>query len=177
MRYIGPMAVLPLVFYPSKILSVPTTAVTSFDSTLGRLLDDMRETMYESNGVGLAAPQIGSSLRVAVIDVSDERNEFIELVNPQIIARAGKATSEEGCLSIPGFRESIERSKTVTVRAMTREGKPFEISGEELKSYCLQHEIDHLDGRLFVDHLSRLKREIFRKWAAEEYDPPTSSST
>ena len=158
------MATRELVLYPSPILKTRCAPVAVFDGDLHKLLDDMIETMYAANGVGLAAPQIGVTLRVAVIDVSEDGQQPIELVNPEITARAGKIPSEEGCLSIPDYRDTIQRSTTVTVRARNRHGEDFEVAAEGLLAMALQHELDHLDGILFVDHLSRLKREMFRVW-------------
>lgn len=158
------MSKLPIVFYPDPILKKQTAPVSSFDAALGRFLDDMKETMYAERGIGLAAPQVGSLQRVTVIDVSDDGDSPIELINPQIVSRSGKTSSEEGCLSIPEYREHVERSKSVVVRANDRTGAQFELEADELLAICLQHEIDHLDGVLFVDRLSRLKRDYFLKW-------------
>lgn len=162
------MAIRKIVFYPDPVLKQPAERVTDFDAALHNLLDDMRATMIAAVGIGLAAPQIGISKRIAVIDVSEEQNSPIELINPEIIARNGSVTSEEGCLSIPRFRDTIKRSETVTVRAQNRLGGWLEIPGEGLLSMCLQHEIDHLDGVLFIDRLSRLKRELFRRWFKQQ---------
>jgi peptide deformylase len=125
--------------------------------------------MYAADGVGLAACQIGELQRVAVIDVSRGRDEVIELVNPEIVSRTGKAASEEGCLSIRGvegeiYRDTINRSTGVALRAQNRSGEFFELDAQELLAICIQHELDHLDGVLFIDHLSRLKRELFKRW-------------
>lgn len=161
------MAVLPIITYPDPILSQKTKRVTSFDKKLHGLLDDMFETMYRGRGVGLAAPQVNCDLRVTVVDVSDNRSEKIELINPEIVERIGKVKSEEGCLSIPGYRDFIERSKVIRVLAFDRKGESFELQAEGLLSMCLQHEIDHLDGVLFIDRLGRLKKELFKKWLAK----------
>lgn len=158
------MSFLDIRLYPDPILKQPASSVEKFDSTLHKLLDDMAETMYEADGIGLAAPQVGVSQRVAVADVSEKRNDVLEVVNPIIVAREGKVPSEEGCLSIPEYRDTIQRSEAVTVQAMDRNGNPIEIKATGLLAICLQHEIDHLDGILFVDHLSRLKRELFKGW-------------
>jgi peptide deformylase len=128
----------------------------------------MAETMVAANGVGLAAPKIGVQTRVAVIDVSEEQDQRIELINPEIVQRVGSVASEEGCLSIPRYRDTISRNAAVTVKAQNRRGDWFEIEGEGLLSMCLQHEIDHLNGVLFVDHLSRIKREFFRRWLKKQ---------
>ncbi len=159
------MSILDIKIYPDPVLSQRAAEVTKFDTPLQRLIDDMVETMYAAEGIGLAANQIGVLQRVAVVDISEDRSGVFHLINPVIVSRQGKISSKEGCLSIPDYRESIARSKEVVVQALDRHGKEFEIKADGLLSYCLQHEIDHLDGVLFVDHLSRLKREFFKKWA------------
>lgn len=162
------MAVKKLVLYPDPRLKERCDTVTAFDAELHTLLDDMAETMIAAVGVGLAAPQIGIQRRIAVIDVSEEQNERIELINPEIVERAGNVSSEEGCLSIPGYRDTLSRSATVRVKAQNRHGEWFELGGEGLLSMCLQHELDHLDGVLFIDRLSRIKREMFRRWLKKQ---------
>ena len=164
-RVIELMATLPIRIYPDPVLRVPGEEVETFDASLKTFLDSMAETMYAANGVGLAAPQVGVSKRITVIDVGPEdAPERIDLVNPRIIRREGKTSFEEGCLSIPGYRDTVSRSTRVIVEAKNATGELFEIDADGLKAICLQHEIDHLDGVLFVDHLSRLKREIFKRW-------------
>lgn len=158
------MAILEIRIYPDPILKEVSAPVTSFDANLHKLLDNMIDTMYQANGIGLAAPQIGVSQRIAVIDVSDDRNERREFINPVISWRNGKVPSEEGCLSIPEYRDSLSRNAEVLVQAKDRHGKDFELRADGLLAICLQHEIDHLDGILFVDRLSRLKRELFKRW-------------
>jgi peptide deformylase len=149
-------------------LERPAQAVTEFDTPeLHRLIEDMYETMYASHGLGLAAPQIDVHQRLTVIDTSGgepdiEPNKVI-LINPEIIHKEGKQTGEEGCLSIPGFREQVKRHKRVTVRAHNVKGEVFEVSGEDLMARAMQHEIDHLNGVLFLAHLSPLKREVIRR--------------
>jgi peptide deformylase len=162
------MALRKLVIYPDPRLKERCGDVSSFDSELHTLLDDMRETMITAVGVGLAAPQIGVQKRIAVIDVSEEQNQPIELINPEIIAATGSINSEEGCLSIPRYRDTISRRASVTVKAQNRHGDWFEVGGDGLLSMCLQHEIDHLNGILFIDHLSRIKREFFRRWLKKQ---------
>jgi peptide deformylase len=159
------MAILPIITYPDPRLKEKAAEVTDFDSSLHSFLDDMIQTMYHADGIGLAATQVAVMKRVAVIDVSEERNSPIELINPIITARSGKVTSKEGCLSIPDFRETITRAESVSVSAVDRHGKPFSFDATELLSFCVQHEIDHLDGVLFVDHLSNLKKQLFLRWA------------
>jgi len=158
------MAILPVRKYPDPVLKEPGELVKDFNSDLHKLLDDMAETMYYESGIGLAAPQVGVTQRITVIDVSPDEDQIIELINPEITARAGKIDSEEGCLSIPEFRDKVTRNETVTVSALDRNGESFELEAEGLLAICLQHEIDHLDGILFIDRLSRLKRELFKRW-------------
>jgi peptide deformylase len=161
------MSCLPIRIIPDAVLRAVAAPVTNFDQQLKKLIAEMRETMYEAPGIGLAAPQVGVSSRVFVMDVSEDRSGFAAFVNPEIISRAGKEQSEEGCLSIPGFRETIQRSKKVVVRAQTETGEWFECEAEELEAFCVQHELDHLNGVLFTDHLSRLKKPIFNEWLLE----------
>jgi peptide deformylase len=149
-------------------LERPAQAITEFDTPeLHQLIEDMFETMYASHGLGLAAPQIDVHKRLTVIDTSGgeadvEPNKVI-LINPEIIFKEGKQTGEEGCLSIPGFREDVRRHKRVTVRAHNIKGEIFEVSGEDLMARAMQHEIDHLNGILFLAHLSPLKREVIKR--------------
>lgn len=140
--------------------------VTEFDTDeLNQLITDMWETMYASKGVGLAAPQIGSSKRISVIDISvgEDPSKKLVIINPEITSAEGRQTGEEGCLSIPGFREPVTRSNKVTVRAQNEKGETIEIGGEELLARAIEHEIDHLNGVLFINHLSALKRDIIRR--------------
>jgi peptide deformylase len=143
-------------------------AETEFNTPdLQRLVEDMFETMYASHGIGLAAPQIDLGKRITVIDIAgaeeEEESERIVLINPEVIAKEGKQTGEEGCLSIPGFREPVSRAKQTVVRARNVEGESFEISGEDLLARCVLHEIDHLNGILFINHLSALKRDLIKR--------------
>ena len=152
--------------YGEPILEQNCQPITEFDSPeLRELISDMWETMYAAKGVGLAAPQIGLSKRISVIDISVGENEAdkIVIINPEIISREGKQTGEEGCLSIPGFREPVTRANQVTVRAQNENGETLELSGQELLARAFQHEIDHLNGILFINHLSTLKRDIIRR--------------
>ncbi len=148
---------------PAPVLRQGTQPVTEFDDALQQLIDDMLETMYAVNGVGLAAPQIGNTLRLAVMDVSMERNEPVVLVNPEVVESRGRQLMAAGCLSVPGAYDKVERAEWVKVKAQDRHGNWFEIEGEGLRSECLQHEIDHLDGTLFLDHLSPLKQRRLRE--------------
>jgi peptide deformylase len=155
-----------IVIWPDPILKQTAAPVDGVDDTIRRLLDDMAETMYAADGVGLAAPQIGVSRQLIVIDTSPRQPEqkLIHLVNPQIVKAEGKTVYTEGCLSIPGEAEEVERAAKVWVRALDYHGKPFEIVAEgDLLAIALQHEVDHLLGTVFVDHLSSLKRELIRR--------------
>jgi len=151
-----------IVKYPDPILQQPTEPVTEFNDELRVLVDDMFESMYAAHGIGLAAPQIGIPKRLTVIDLSFQKNpeEKIVLINPQIIRKEGKQSEEEGCLSLPEIREKVSRAFKVRVRAQDVKGEWFEINGEELLARAFQHEIDHLDGILFIFRVSALKRDL-----------------
>lgn len=161
------MAILEILTYPDPRLREKCEPVTEVDEKTLKLLDDLSQTMYDAPGVGLAAPQVGVNQRITVIDISSQVEEgthgLIELINPEIIEAHGEQRGEEGCLSIPGFVSKVTRSKRVLVRALNRDEEPFEIEGEGLLARVLQHEIDHLDGILFIDRLGRLKRELLLK--------------
>jgi peptide deformylase len=152
----------PIVKYPDPILQQPTGLVTEFDAELRTLVDDMFESMYAAKGIGLAAPQIGVGKRLTVIDLSNKENpdEKIVLVNPEVIERGGRLYEEEGCLSLPEIREKVVRAAKVKVRAQDLNGEWFEVEGDELLARAMQHEIDHLDGVLFIFRLSGLKRDL-----------------
>ncbi|MDR3739830.1 MAG: peptide deformylase [Terracidiphilus sp.] len=154
--------ILKIVKYPEPVLQQPGEPVTEFNDELRKLAADMFETMYAEQGIGLAAQQVGIAKRLAVIDLSCGKNpdDKLVLVNPEIIAREGKQYEEEGCLSFPEIREKVQRALTVRVRAQDLNGKWFEMDGEELLSRCFQHEIDHLDGMLFIFRMSALKRDL-----------------
>jgi peptide deformylase len=151
-----------VVKYPEPVLAKRGEEVTVFDAALKQLVEEMFESMYVAQGIGLAAPQINISRRITVIDVSFKKNpkDRIVLINPEIVDRKGKQLEEEGCLSLPDIREKVSRAEWVKVRAQDADGKHFEIEGTELLGRCMQHEIDHLDGILFIERLSRLKREL-----------------
>ena len=152
--------------YGAPVLERRADAVTEFDTPeLRELIEDMFETMYAAKGVGLAAPQVGVGLRVSVIDVTvgEDPAQQVVLINPEVTAQEGKQIGEEGCLSIPGFREPVTRSNKVTVAATNIKGEPVTLEGEELLARAFLHEIDHLDGILFLNHLSTLKRDIIRR--------------
>jgi peptide deformylase len=155
----------PIVKFGNPILEKPTAPVTLFDEELKKLIEDMFESMYAAKGVGLAAPQIGISRRVAVIDVTfkEDPKAKIVLINPEIIHTEGKHTQSEGCLSIPDFRENVTRPIKVIVRAQDIHGKLFEKTGDELLARALLHETDHLNGKIYISHISALKRDLMRR--------------
>jgi len=151
-----------VVKYPDPVLARPGGRVTVFDAALRQLVTEMFESMYAAQGIGLAAPQIGISKRITVIDVSFKKDpkDKLVLINPEVVERTGKQVEEEGCLSLPDIREKVQRAAWVKVKAQNEHGEWFEVEGEELLARALLHEIDHLDGVLFIDRISRLKREL-----------------
>ena len=156
----------PIVKFGDPVLEKPAETVHEFDTPeLNKLIEDMFESMYAAKGVGLAAPQIGISRRIAVIDTSvgEDGSQKLVLINPEIVRKEGKQTSEEGCLSVPGFREEVTRPKRVTVRAQNAKGETFEMTGEEVLARAFLHETDHLNGRLYLSHVSVLKRDLIRR--------------
>jgi peptide deformylase len=155
----------PIVKYGNPVLERPAEPVTVFDSDLKKLVDDMFESMYAAHGVGLAAPQIGISRRLAVIDVTFKEDPDAKLViaNPEIVRTEGRHTQNEGCLSIPEFREPVSRARKVTIRAQDVNGKWFEKTGEDLLARAFLHETDHLNGKLYIRHLSVLKRDFMKR--------------
>jgi len=157
------MALLPILQHPDQRLRQKTLPVTVFDDKLQRLIDDLFETMYAAPGVGLAANQCGVLLRLAVMDCSEDKSQPLVIANPEIISSDERQEMEEGCLSVPDIRDTILRYNRVKLRAQDRHGQPFEIEGEGLMAQCIQHEIDHLDGKLYIDYLSSLKRERIKK--------------
>ena len=152
----------PIVKFPDPVLQKPAEPVTVFDEELRKLVDDMFTSMYDAQGIGLAAPQIGISRRLTVIDLSFQKKpeDKIVLINPEVIEIKGKQVEEEGCLSLPEIRDRVVRAAEVKVRAQDAEGRPIEVEGTELLARAIQHEIDHLDGILFIFRLSRLKRDL-----------------
>ncbi len=158
--------VYPIVKYGHPVLETPADLVTEFDTAeLHKLVEDMFESMYAARGVGLAAPQIGIGRRIAVIDVSvgQDPAQKLVLINPEVVKIDGGQVEEEGCLSIPGFREHVRRGRHVTVRAHDAKGELFEVAGEDLLARALQHETDHLNGKLYISHISALKRDLIRR--------------
>ena len=164
------MALLPILEFPDPHLRTKAVQVDPADVTapaFQRLLDDMFETMYEAPGIGLAASQVDVHKRFMVIDVSDEKNAPQVFVNPQIVQREGEQVHQEGCLSVPGVYADVARAGAIVVRYLDRNGRPQELSADGLLAVCVQHEMDHLDGKLFVDYLSPLKREMVRNKLAK----------
>jgi len=152
------MAKLDILHYPDVRLHTVAKPVVAVDARIRKLVDDMAETMYAAPGIGLAATQVNVHERVVVIDISDSHDELRVFINPEIIAQSGREESEEGCLSVPGVFDKVTRAERVTVRALGRDGKPFEQEADGLLAVCIQHEMDHLMGKVFVDYLSNLKR-------------------
>jgi peptide deformylase len=161
------MAILDILHYPDPRLRNIASPVERVDEGLRTLTDDMLETMYAAPGVGLAATQVNVPLRIIVIDISEQKDTPYRFINPEILEQSGETEIEEGCLSVPGIYETVRRSEWVKVRALSRAGESFELETDGLLSVCIQHEIDHLDGKLFVDYLSRLKRQRIRKKATK----------
>lgn len=157
------MALLTILHFPDDRLRTVAKPVEQVDDALRALIDDMFETMYEAPGIGLAATQVDFHQRLVVIDVSEERNQPLVLINPEILEKQGVEQSDEGCLSVPGIYEPVERAEWIKVRALDRNGEPFELETDGLLAVCIQHELDHLEGKLFVDYLSILKRQRIRK--------------
>ena len=162
------MTRLTILEFPDPRLRTRASPVAAVDGSLRELIDDMLETMYAANGVGLAATQVNVHKRVLVTDVSDGRNEPRAFINPEVLSRDGREVSQEGCLSVPGYYDEIERAARVRVRALDRDGRAFEEDLDGLLAICVQHEIDHLDGKLFVDYLSEMKRQRVRKKLEKE---------
>jgi peptide deformylase len=157
------MAKLEILEFPDERLRTIAKPVETFDEKLGQFVDDMIETMYGAEGIGLAATQVNVHKRLLVLDVSEEQDTPRLYINPEILETGGDETCEEGCLSVPGIFAEVSRAETLRVRALDREGKPFEEDLDGMHAICLQHEIDHLDGKLFIDYLSPLKRRMVTK--------------
>ena len=155
--------ILNILKYPDKRLRTIAKPVVSVDETIEQQVKDMFETMYEAPGIGLAATQVNLHQRIIVIDVSEQCNEPICLINPEIIEKSGEIQWEEGCLSVPDYYENVIRANDIKVQALNQHGKTFELEASEMLSVCIQHEIDHLNGILFVDHLSKLKQKRLKK--------------
>jgi peptide deformylase len=151
------MALLPILRYPDPRLHTKAKPVAVVDAEIRKLAADMAETMYEAPGIGLAATQVNVHVRLLVLDISEDKSQLQVFINPEILWREGEHEGEEGCLSVPGVYETVRRSERVRVRALNLDGQPFELDADGLLAICLQHEIDHLDGKVFVEYLSRLK--------------------
>ncbi len=152
------MALLPILRYPDPRLHTRAAPVLKVDDNIRKLVADMAETMYEAPGIGLAATQVNVHQRVVVIDVSEDNSALLALINPEIISRSGEQVCEEGCLSVPGIYDKVTRAEQVRVRAQNQKGETFELDAEGLLAVCIQHELDHLDGKVFVEYLSKLKQ-------------------
>ncbi|MGV6857589.1 MAG: peptide deformylase [bacterium] len=157
------MALLEILHFPDPRLRTLAKPVEQVDESIRQIVDDMLETMYDAPGIGLAATQVNFHKRIVVIDVSEEKDSPLVLINPEIVGSSGVEQMDEGCLSVPGYYETVERAEEVRVRFLDREGAPQELDADELLAVCIQHEIDHLEGKLFVDYLSPLKRNRIRK--------------
>ncbi len=162
------MAILDILKFPDARLRNSAKLVDTVDKTVQKLADDMLETMYGAPGIGLAAIQVGVARQVVVIDISEERDDPLVLINPEILEASGEEEMEEGCLSVPGYFDVVKRAEKVTLKALDREGNEFVRDLDGLLAVCVQHEIDHLHGKLFVDYLSKLKRERIRKKLEKE---------
>lgn len=157
------MALLHILRYPDERLHTVASRVPQVDDKIRQLIKDMAETMYAAPGVGLAATQVDVHKRVIVIDVSETRDQLKAFINPELVATNGQSDFEEGCLSVPGIFEKVRRAERITVRALDTEGKPFTLEADGLLAVCIQHEMDHLEGKLFIDYLSEMKRGRIRK--------------
>ncbi len=157
------MALLTILHYPDERLRTVAKPVEQVDDALRAFIDDMFQTMYEAPGIGLAATQVDFHQRLVVIDVSEGRDQPLVLINPEIIEKQGVEQTDEGCLSVPGIYETVERAEWIKVRALDRNSEPFELETDGLLAVCIQHELDHLEGKLFVDYLSILKRSRIKK--------------
>ena len=157
------MALLEILHHPDTRLRKKAAPVSQVDASIAQLVDDMLETMYDANGIGLAATQINCHQRVVVIDLSEEKDQPLCFINAEILSKEGSMDHEEGCLSVPEYYEKVTRAERIRVRALDRQGESFEMDAEGLLAVCIQHELDHLDGKLFVDYLSTLKQQRVRK--------------
>ena len=157
------MAILEILHYPDPRLRNEAKPVTEVDAEIQQLVKDMFETMYDAPGIGLASIQVNVPRRVIVVDVSEEQDQPLCFINPEVVETEGEETMDEGCLSVPGFYETVQRAEKIRVRALNEKGETFEMDADGLLAVCIQHEIDHLDGKLFVDYISPLKRNRIRK--------------
>jgi peptide deformylase len=162
------MALLPILRYPDPRLHTKAAPVVSVDDVIRKLAADMAETMYEAPGIGLAATQVNQHVQLIVIDVSEDKSQLLTFINPEILERAGECEGEEGCLSVPGIYETVKRAERVKVRALGLDGKPFEMAADGLLAVCIQHEMDHLQGKVFVEYLSALKQNRIKTKLAKK---------
>lgn len=171
------MTILDVLTYPDPLLRQKAQPVEKVDDEIRRLVDDMAETMYAAPGIGLAAIQVNVAKRVIVIDISEDRSDLRVFINPEISAKSGEQETEEGCLSVPGIYAPVTRAESVVVNALDRNGVGFTLEADAMLAVCIQHEIDHLDGKVFVDYLSRLKRDRIRKKLLKQArtNPPVPS--
>lgn len=170
------MSLLSILEYPDDRLRQHARPVDAITPDITRLIDDMLETMYAAPGIGLAATQVNVALQVLVMDLSEEKDTPIILINPRLVSESGTEESEEGCLSVPGFYEKVTRAEKIRVKALDREGNPIDFDADGLLAICIQHEMDHLEGKLFVDYLSPLKRQLARKRVKKEQRIRTSGA-
>ncbi|MDN5870744.1 MAG: peptide deformylase [Nitrococcus sp.] len=168
------MAILDILHYPDPQLRTCAQSVEAVTDEIRRLIDDLFETMYDAPGIGLAATQVNVHRRVLVVDISEAKDAPHAFINPQILERGGEEEMQEGCLSVPGYFDNVRRAEWVKVRALDCGGEPFELETDGLLAVCIQHEIDHLDGKLFVDYLSELKRKRLRKKLEKQVRQGTS---
>jgi peptide deformylase len=162
------MTKLAILEYPDPRLRTRAKPVTEVDAAVRQLAEDLLETMYGANGVGLAATQVDVHRRVIALDISEARNQPLILINPELLSAEGKGPGEEGCLSLPGIYDKVSRATHIRIRSLDLEGKPFELDAEGLLAVCIQHEMDHLEGKVFVDYLSELKRQLIRRRLEKE---------
>jgi peptide deformylase len=162
------MTKLAILEYPDPRLRTKAEPIRTVDDAVRKLVDDMLETMYAARGVGLSATQVDVHRRLLVLDVSDTRDQPLVFINPEIVSAEGRTPGEEGCLSVPGIYDKVERAERIRVRALDRNGESFEMDAEGMLAICIQHEMDHLEGKLFVDYLSELKRQLIRRRLQKE---------
>ena len=162
------MALLPILRYPDSRLHLKAKPVATVDDTIFNFINDMAETMYAASGIGLAATQVNVPVRIIVIDTSEDHSDLKVFINPQILEHSGLQEHEEGCLSVPGIFDKVTRAEWIRVKALDRQGQPFELETDGLLSVCIQHEIDHLEGKVFVEYLSRLKQNRIRSKLAKQ---------
>ncbi|MBI5108394.1 MAG: peptide deformylase [Rhodocyclales bacterium] len=162
------MALLPILRYPDPRLHKKASVIAKVDDDIRHLAADMAETMYAAPGIGLAATQVDQHVRLIVIDISEDKSQLLTLINPELLEKSGACEGEEGCLSVPGIYETVARASHVRVRALGLDGKLFEMQADDLLAVCIQHEMDHLEGKVFVEYLSRLKRERIKTKLAKQ---------